>query len=112
MEIIKSLKNSPIISQFEIIDFKTFKTGFYIKIKAIVIDKSELFIREYSDDMERNYSFHWQDTEGNLKYRWDNSPHHKEINTYPNHKHIKNKIEPSGEITIDDILPVIKKIIS
>ncbi len=35
------------------------------------------------------YRFHWQDNEGNLIIRWDNAKHHPEVNTHPNHKHVK-----------------------
>jgi len=39
----------------------------------------------------------------------DNSPHHKDIETYPHHKHQEEKILPSYEITIQDILQFIAK---
>lgn len=63
---------------------------------------------EYFDQHERNYSYHWQDKTGKLLVRWDNSPHHKNIPTFPHHKHTGENIEPSFEITLPDILKVIE----
>ncbi len=33
------------------------------------------------------YSFQWQDDAGTLRFRWDNAPHHPEIETHPHHLH-------------------------
>ncbi|WP_456341879.1 toxin-antitoxin system TumE family protein [Thermovibrio sp.] len=39
--------------------------------------------------------------------RWDNAPYHKNIRTYPHHKHINDKVEESFETTCERILTVI-----
>jgi hypothetical protein len=62
--------------------------------------------------MIRFYSYHWQDSNDNLIIRWDNSPHHLKIKTFPHHKHIKNKITESDEITINELIGYISKNIS
>ena len=33
------------------------------------------------------YRHHWQDPSGRLVQRWDNAPHHPEIETFPHHLH-------------------------
>jgi hypothetical protein len=33
------------------------------------------------------YRHHWQDSNGQLIKRWDNAPHHPEVNTFPHHLH-------------------------
>ena len=33
------------------------------------------------------YSFHWQDTDGQLRKRWDNATHYPSIPTNPHHLH-------------------------
>jgi len=35
-----------------------------------------LHAREYADENERTYAYHWQDEENQLRTRWDNAPHH------------------------------------
>lgn len=34
------------------------------------------------------YHFHWQDLNNQLIKRWDNAPHHPEIETFPDHVHL------------------------
>ena len=37
--------------------------------------------------IKTDYTYHYQSGEGQLIFRYDNAPHHPEINTYPHHKH-------------------------
>lgn len=108
MEILTYLKESKIIKRFEILDYKNFHQGFYLKISCLLIDNSKLYIREYSDVEERNYSYHWQDTNNNLITRWDNAPHYPDISTHPHHKHTKDGVFENYTITIEEILSEIK----
>jgi hypothetical protein len=34
------------------------------------------------------YSYHYHDREGELIFRYDMDPHHREIDTFPHHKHV------------------------
>ncbi len=111
MEIIKYLDNSNIVKSYNIKDVKTFDIGFYIKISVELVDNSFLFITEYIDEYERNYSYHWQDAKNNLIIRWDNAPHHKEIISFPHHLHKNKGVFENFDITIDEILKVIENII-
>ncbi len=42
---------------------------------------------------------------------WDNSPHHRNIKTFPHHKHVGDKIELSHEIKLEEVLIYIDKIL-
>jgi hypothetical protein len=33
------------------------------------------------------YRHHWQDANKNLIKRWDNAPHHRQVETFPHHLH-------------------------
>ncbi len=109
MEILNCLKRFPIVVSVEVLALRTFHKGFFIKLKVILRDGSLLYIREYVDIEERNYSYHWQTADGRLIIRWDNAPHHKNIQTYPHHKHIGNSVVESFEITCEKILEFIEK---
>ncbi|MBT7094110.1 MAG: hypothetical protein HN936_12745 [Bacteroidetes bacterium] len=41
--------------------------------------------------------------------RWDNSPHHRDVSTFPHHKHTNNGIAESVELSIREILEIIFK---
>lgn len=91
---------------------KSFDNGFYTKIIVEFIDKSKLFISEYLDENERNYSYHWQDKNNDLIVRWDNAPYHKNIDTFPHHLHRKNEVFENYHITFAEILLEIENQIS
>lgn len=112
MEIIRCLEKNNVVKDFEVLAFEIFEGGFYIKIKATLIDNTELHIREYSDVNERDYSYHWQDSNNKLLIRWDNSEHHKQVETYPHHVHSDDNILPSYAISCEEILKVITEKIS
>lgn len=107
LKTLELLKNK-LVEGYEILDFKQGEDFYYLKLKAVLIDRSELHIREYVSDKEYLYSYHWQDENGSLRIRWDNSPHHKHIKTFPHHKHTP-KIEESKEVSLEDVLGVIEK---
>ncbi len=109
LKILELLKKSKIIKKFEVVDFKHGKDFYYIKIKAMVIDGSILAIREYVSEQDFLYSYHWQDSEGNLIMRWDNAPHFKNIKTYPHHRHLTNgTVLESYEVNLKDVLKFIE----
>jgi hypothetical protein len=109
VKIFNSLDTATFISSYKITDFKSWETGSYVKIEIELCDGTTLNTREYNDEKERNYSFHWQDIEGNLIMRWDNAPHHKWLKTYPHHRHNGTDIEESMEISLEEILKYIEK---
>jgi len=47
------------------------------------------------------YSYYWLDGLDNLIVGWDNAPHHKDLETFPNHKHKGGKVFPATEKLID-----------
>lgn len=109
--ILKFLKESKVVKSFFVKDLKTFTNGFYIKVSVKLIDNSDLFITEYVDEEERNYTYHWQDENKEMILRWDNAPYHKNISTFPHHSHKPDGIFESFDITLNDIFKIIENII-
>jgi len=56
------------------------------------------------------YKYQWQSPEGNLLKRWDNAPHHRELNTFPDHVHDSAGVHSSPamnpELILDDGLNI------
>lgn len=104
------LDGSPVVKSYEILDYKEGESFYFLKIKAVLVDGSVLHIREFVSEEEYNYSFQWQ-RNGNLIIRWDNAPHHRGIETFPHHKHVgsKDNVQPSKEISLEDILGIIEE---
>jgi hypothetical protein len=79
-----------------------------IKGKVKFINSFELHFKEYLLSLPTikkiSYSYHFQNQDGEIIFRYDNARNHPEINTYPNHKHTKEKILPAVEPSLSDIL--------
>ena len=104
MEIFKLLNESSIVLSFDVLDYEKWKTGRYCKLKLTLVDNSVLFVREYIDEKERDYSFHWNTVDNKLIIRWDNAKHYRYLKTYPNHKHVEGKVIESNEISLREVL--------
>ena len=57
------------------------------------------------------YRLHWQSSEGQLKRRWDNSKHHREVPTFPYHVHVESDedVQPSEPMSIHKVLEWVEK---
>ena len=106
------LERSEIVESYEILDYKEGSDFYFLKIKVRLTDGSVLYVREFVSDEEYNYSFQWQ-RDGELKIRWDNAPHHRDLPTFPHHKHVgdNKNVSPSNEITLEDVLASISRLI-
>jgi len=93
------------------IDARTEKIGL-IKGTIIFINNSKLFFTEYLDLTYRieklTYSFHYQDKNSNLIFRYDNAVHKPPL-SFEYHKHIRNHIIQSE---IPELRDVLEEIIS
>jgi len=50
------------------------------------------------------YKYQWQSSEGKLLKRWDNAPHHKELDTFPDHVHDSNGVYPAPSMNLELVL--------
>ncbi len=110
IDTLRHLFECKIVDQIEILE-DIEGIGFtMLKIKATLIDHSQLILTEIQTQSENKYSYHWQTMSGKLLLRWDNSPHWDKINTFPHHKHVSNsKVEESYEVTVTDVLHYIEQ---
>ncbi|WP_054840418.1 DUF6516 family protein [Thermococcus sp. JCM 11816] len=106
------LEKSEIVRSYDILDYKEGSDFYFLKIRTELIDGSVLHIREFVSNEEYNYSFQWQ-RDSELIIRWDNAPHHKNLPTFPHHKHVgsEKNVLPSSEITLEEVLGVISSYI-
>lgn len=92
------ISDSKIVALTNIEYVKVLENEGYIRGNLTLIDGSELRLLEYAKITNRQaitlrYRFQWQ-TEGELITRWNNAPHHPEVETFPHHKHIKGEYKP------------------
>ena len=48
------------------------------------------------------------DCNNNLVFRYDNAPHHKDIESFPHHKHLPNKFVSSDLLTFSELIKEIE----
>ncbi len=99
-------KTGFIVTSEVMIDLRTEKIG-VIKSTIVFTDDSKLFATEYVDlryKIEKfSYSFHFQDKDGNLIFRYDNASHKPDLG-FKNHKHFKGVLCRAEAPELRDVL--------
>ncbi|MDP2766399.1 MAG: DUF6516 family protein [Candidatus Methanoperedens sp.] len=57
------------------------------------------------------YRFNLSDSRGDMIFRYDNAAHHREIPTFPHHKHVSTEVKPSREVGLAEVLFEIESLI-
>jgi len=58
--------------------------------------------------VQEKYRYHYMSQENKMIFRYDNAPHYKEISTFPDHKHIEERIIESFPPQIKAVLTEIE----
>ncbi len=101
-------KYDTIITNYKIIAWEIEPESYRLNAIIFFIDNSKLIVKDYLFNERRKYSYHWQDHKNELIIRWDNANHWKDIETFPYHKHEKDKVFPSTIVSLEDALIYIK----
>jgi len=114
--LLSAAADSPIISASNIVlDKRTNRTGL-IRGDLYFLDGSRLHFRELVDIEEEivrlMYSYHYQDSNANLVFRYDDTPHHPELVGFPHHKHVEqeSKVATSEPPILAGVLKEIERI--
>ena len=105
---------SEIIDGYSVTKFEKFGSAASLVAQIEFNDRSILHIKDYLFmNGTRKYAYHWQDTGGVLRMRWDNSPHHPQLANFPHHKHLfPDVVAESQERNLRDVLAVIRKVLT
>jgi len=80
-----------------------------LKAKVRLFDGTVLWVREVRvKEIIDAYSYYWLRPDETVIIGWDNAPHHREINSFPHHKHVGNKVELSQENNLREVLSFIR----
>jgi len=106
------IKDCPIIAHFSInIDEIDNHIG-YLKGKIEIIDGSILYFIEFVEIKQNEpdrlkYKYQWQYENNDLIKRWDNVPHHKEVDTFPHHVHRDKGVYSSQRMDLKMVIDII-----
>jgi len=90
--------------------------GFW-KAKITFRDGSKLHLFEFvlienNKTVINKYRYHYQDKDKDMIFRFDDAAHHKEIETFPEHKHEKDEIVAAERPELDKVLDLVANHIS
>ncbi len=105
-------ENSHFIEDF-LINKQTFtKEKGTIEGEVFFNDESRMDFMEAVNTSKKGkdkYSYHYMDKEKEMIFRYDNAKHHREIKTFPHHKHTPKGIIESSEPNLNQILGEVEK---
>ncbi len=81
----------------------TFNGGYVLHIAEYVVTEPEF--------KRLKYRFHFQKSNGQMVVRWDNSPHHPEVESHPDHVHIGKKVRATHPMDIPQALDAVSSFI-
>ena len=85
----------------------------YISGKIVFENGHSLEFAEVVDTEQTTkvkYRYQYMDEKQLLIFRYDNAPHHKEVKSFPHHRHTPNKVTDSKEPDLNDVLLEIARI--
>lgn len=78
-----------------------------VKMKFELIDDSILCLSEVTIQESQwfEYGYQWMNIDNELIIRWDNTPHHSHIETFPFHQHISSNenVHSSEPMTLQKV---------
>jgi hypothetical protein len=85
-----------------------------LRIRLRLADRSLLEIREALVVRQGaltwlSYRYHWQDAAGRLVLRYDDAPHHPEVDTFPQHQHVGEMVIASPRPYLPHLLAEIQR---
>jgi hypothetical protein len=57
-----------------------------------------------------SYRYHYQDSSADLVFRYDNAPHHPEVPTHPEHKHVGHLVLATTHPSIEQVVQEIQAV--
>ncbi len=76
-----------------------------------LLELTERLVEEKGTLSIKKYRHHWQSPDGQVIKRWDNAPHHPEIDAFPHHLHNGSESNVIGHAEISG-LDVLRTVIS
>jgi len=110
LRIVEALKKSDIVKEVASVSFDGIGNYYRFKARVRLINGWLMDVWEHRTPELRRYSYHVFSGR-RLIVRWDNAPHYKDVPTFPHHKHIGEKVEPSEEMNVESVLREIRKIL-
>ena len=115
-EVEMALVASPVVADYRLVRSWANTDDGYIRIRATLsngdfLEAAEYFIVQEEQIATVDYRHQWMDaTRTMLRRRWDNTPHHPELDGFPHHCHIGDEsyVVPSEPVSLIQVLALIE----
>jgi len=55
-----------------------------------------------------SYRYHYQNPDGSVIFRYDDTPHHPDVETFPEHKHVGDKVVKANRPVLEYLISEVK----
>lgn len=76
------------------------------------LEMAEYFVIDANSVTVKRYRHHWMDrSQATLKKRWDNAPHHPELQGFPHHVHdgSESNVVSGSAMSINDVIAFVEQ---
>ena len=98
----------PVIVKTDLLKDKRSPSIGFLEGHLYFLDGSSLYMVEFVNvktTVDRyKYSYHYQDANLQLIFRYDLAPHHRELASFPHHKHVGPNAQESFAPTLEEVL--------
>ncbi len=109
--ILTILGRSPIVRSHDIAFDKRGPHAGYVRGDVYFADDSQLHFREFVSTQTGvnrfTYVYHYQSANGDLRFRYDNTPHFPALPSFPHHKHLSD-----GSSVVACAAPTLAKVLT
>jgi hypothetical protein len=115
-EIEMALVASPIVAEYRLVRSWANTDDGYIRVRATLsngdfLEAAEYFVIQEEQIVVVDYRHQWMDaTRTVLRRRWDNTPHHPELDSFPHHCHVgdESHVVPGEPVGLIQVLALIE----
>jgi hypothetical protein len=81
-------------------------------LKGHLLELNEAITFEVGTLGRLGYRYHFQDKNNHLIFRYDNTPHFPNLDSFPHHKHLVHEVVSSARPSISEVIDEAKNIVS
>lgn len=107
---INTLRNSKLVKRIAQTQVDSTGDAYVLKVRAELVNGWSLHYWEHGTSKIRRYSFHVL-LGRRMVVRWDNAPHHPEVESFPHHRHAGRRIEAVKDMTVELVLAELQAMI-
>jgi hypothetical protein len=98
-------KHGKWIKSYQVKRFRQSGLRYELVLHITFTDDSRLVARDYRfREGTGKYSYHYQNSAGDLIFRYDNAPHFRKLENFPHHKHSSDTVTPSRVINLEKVI--------